>query len=78
MEEHRILMVTVIERVQSVKSGLTKACSSLLTGFEVSDGKRKSPNIDSSPETLSGVRKEETDRGSINFRRKLTKYVLCE
>ena len=42
-------MGTVIERVQSVKSGLTEACNSLLTGFEVSDAKEKSPNIDSSP-----------------------------
>ena len=37
VEEHRILMGTVIERVQSVKSGLTEACASLLTGFEVCD-----------------------------------------
>ena len=36
VEEHRILMGTVVERVQSVKSGLTEACTSLLTGFEVS------------------------------------------
>ena len=35
VEEHRILMGTVIEKVQSVKSGLTEACSSLPTGFEV-------------------------------------------
>ena len=39
VDEHRILMVTVIERVQSAKSGLTEACSSLLIGFEVSDAK---------------------------------------
>ena len=39
--EHRILMGTVIERVQSAKSGLTEACGSLLTGFEVSDAKEK-------------------------------------
>ena len=37
VEEHRILMGTVVERVQSVKSGLTEAWTSLLTGFEVSD-----------------------------------------
>ena len=37
VEEHRILMGTVVERVQSIKSGLTEACTSLLTGFEVSD-----------------------------------------
>ena len=41
MEEHRILMGTVVERVQSVKSGLTEACTSLLTVFEVSDTKEK-------------------------------------
>ena len=41
VEEHRILMGTVVERVQSVKSGLTEACTSLLTGFEVSDTKEK-------------------------------------
>ena len=41
VEEHRILMGMVIERVQSVKSRLTKACGSLLTGFEVSDAKEK-------------------------------------
>ena len=41
MEEHRILMGTVVERVQSIKSGLTEACTSLLTGFEVSDAKEK-------------------------------------
>ena len=49
MEEHRILMGTVIEKVQSIKSGLTEACSGLLTGFEVSDAKREDPNTDSSP-----------------------------
>ena len=35
VEEHRILMRTVVERVRSVKSGLTEACTSLLSGFEV-------------------------------------------
>ena len=34
-DEHRTLMGTVIEKVQSAKSGLTEACTSLLTGFEV-------------------------------------------
>ena len=42
-EEHRTLMGTVVERVQSVKSGLTEACGGLLTGFEVSDAKEKIP-----------------------------------
>ena len=41
VEEQRILMGTVVERVQSVKSGLTEACTSLLTGFEVSNAKEK-------------------------------------
>ena len=34
-EEHRTIMSTVIQKVQSAKSGLTEACASLLTGFEV-------------------------------------------
>jgi len=37
VEEHRILMGTVVERVQSGKSGLNEAFNSLLTGFEVCD-----------------------------------------
>ena len=37
VEEHRTLMGTVLERVQSVKSGLTEACTHLLTGFKVGD-----------------------------------------
>ena len=36
VDEHRVLMGMVIEKVQSVKCGLTEACSGLLTGFEVS------------------------------------------
>ena len=39
--EHRILMGTVVERVQSVKNGLTEACTSLLTGFEVNNAKER-------------------------------------
>ena len=35
-EEHRAIMSAVIEKVRSAKSGLTDACVSLLTGFEVS------------------------------------------
>ena len=35
-EEHRTIMSTVIQKVQSAKSGLAEACASLLTGFEVS------------------------------------------
>ena len=34
-EEHRTIMSAVIQKVQSAKSGLTEACTSLLTGFEV-------------------------------------------
>ena len=35
VEEHRTLMGTVIEKVQSAKSGLSEANTSLLRGFEV-------------------------------------------
>ena len=35
-EEHRTIMSMVIQKVQSAKSGLSEACASLLTGFEVS------------------------------------------
>ena len=34
-EEHRTIISAVIQKVQLAKSGLTEACSSLLTGFEV-------------------------------------------
>ena len=34
-EEHRTIMSAVIQKVQLTKSGLTEACSSHLTGFEV-------------------------------------------
>ena len=34
-KEHRTIMSAVIQKVQSAKSGLTEACASLLTGFEV-------------------------------------------
>ena len=36
-EEHHTVMSAVIQKVQSAKSGLTEACTSLLTGFEVCD-----------------------------------------
>ena len=49
-EEHCTLMSTVIEKVRSAKSGLTKACASLLTGFEVSNKSvREYHIVDSSP-----------------------------
>ena len=49
-EEHRTIMSAVIEKVQSAKNGLTKACASLLTGYEVSNQNiRKYYRIDSSP-----------------------------
>ena len=35
-EEHHTIMSAVVQKVQSAKSGLTEACASLLTGFEVS------------------------------------------
>ena len=34
-EEHHTVMSVVIQKVQLTKSGLTEACRSLLTGFEV-------------------------------------------
>ena len=34
-EEHHTIMSAVIQKVQLAKSGLTEACTSLLTGFEV-------------------------------------------
>ena len=34
-EEHRTVMSAVIQKVRLAKSGLTEACNSLLTGFEV-------------------------------------------
>ena len=34
-EEHRTIMSAVIQKVQLAKSGLTEACSSLLSDFEV-------------------------------------------
>ena len=37
LEEHRTLMGTVVEKIQSAKSGLNEAFTSLLTGFEVCD-----------------------------------------
>ena len=49
-EEHRTVMSAVIQKVQSAKSGLTEACTSLLTGFEVSNKSvRKCHLIESSP-----------------------------
>ena len=49
-EEHRTIMSAVVKKVQSAKSGLTEACASLLTGFEVSNQiVRKCYSIDSSP-----------------------------
>ena len=49
-EEHCTIMSVVVEKVQSAKNGLTEACASLLTGFEVSiQNIRKYYHIDSSP-----------------------------
>ena len=49
-EEHRTIMSAVIEKVQSAKNGLTEACASLLSGFDVSNQNiRKYYRIDSSP-----------------------------
>ena len=49
-EVHYTIMSAVVEKVQSAKNGLTEACASLLTGFEVSNQNiRKFYRIDSSP-----------------------------
>ena len=49
-EEHHTIMSAVVKKVQSAKSGLTEACASLLTGFEVSDQIiRECYRIDTSP-----------------------------
>ena len=49
-EEHRTIMSAVVKKVQSAKSGLTEACASLLTGFEVSNQIiRECYRIDTSP-----------------------------
>ena len=49
VDEHSVLMGTVIEKVQSAKSGLNEACSNLLTGFEVNNVEREKNHVDSSP-----------------------------
>ena len=51
LEEHCVHMGTVVERVQSAKSGLTEACTNLLTGFEVCDiiMQKECHSIDNSP-----------------------------
>ena len=69
VDEHLVLMGTVIEKVQSIKSGLNEACNNLLTGFEVSHVEREHSMLTVAPETLSGVRKERPDRGSTLCRR---------
>ena len=49
-EEHHPIMSAVVAKVQFAKNGLTEACASLLTGFEVSvQNIRKYYRIDSSP-----------------------------
>src|SRR4051812_12063584 len=57
--EHRTVMSTVVQRVQSAKSGLNEACASLLIGFQVS--KKYARFITAytvAPDALFGVRKE--------------------
>ena len=48
-EEHRTLMSAVIQKVSYAKSGLTEACTSLLTGFEVSKNVSNYHPLGSSP-----------------------------
>ena len=69
-EEHRTVMSAVIQKVQSAKSGLMEACTSLLTGFEVCVQKHIYKNITAwtvAPDALFGVHKEKPDRGSNNI-----------
>ncbi len=49
VDEHRVLMGAVIEKVQSAKSGPNEASSNLLIGFEVSDIEREKNHVVSSP-----------------------------
>ena len=49
MDEHRVLMGMVIEKIQSAKSGLTKAYGNLQIGFEVSDAKRRESHCRQQP-----------------------------
>ena len=57
LEEHHVLMNTVIRRISSAESGLYEAARSLLTGFEVREKMyiltephiKNVPCIDSSP-----------------------------
>ena len=77
MDEHCVLMDTVNERVQSAKSGLTEACGNLLTGFEVSDAKRRESQCRQQPLRHCPVfGKKKPDRGSISYDRKRTKFFL--
>ena len=49
-EEHHTIMSAVVKKVRSTKNGLTEACASLLTVFEVNNQiMRKCYSIDSSP-----------------------------
>ena len=61
VDEHRVLMGAVIEKVQSAKSGLNEACGNLLTGFEVSDIEREKNLQSVAPETLSGEKNRTED-----------------
>ena len=77
-EEHRTIMSAVVKKVQSAKSGLTEACASVLTGFEVSNQIiRKYSCIDSSPDARFGVREGRPNRGPNNTRRSLIIICLC-
>ena len=49
MDEHRVLISAMIEKVQSAKSGLNETCSNLLIGFEVSDIEREKTHVVRSP-----------------------------
>ena len=57
-EEHRTVISAVIQKVQSAKSGLTEACTSLLTGFEVCKTYQNVTAETVAPDAQFSVRKE--------------------
>ncbi|XP_073362821.1 uncharacterized protein [Aegilops tauschii subsp. strangulata] len=69
MDEHRVLMDTVVEKVQIVKSGLTEACTSLLTGFE---------KLERAEEELGRVKKQLEDSQGATVQVETLKKVLAE
>ena len=73
IDEHRVLMGALIEKIQSVESGLNESCISLIRGFEVylmSFWESVMVWI-AAPNTLFGERNSQT-RDHTHGRRRLT------